>query len=46
MICSKCGLKEILKEKEKAMKRFTEKLKREKYNGSKNNDLSSNKPKK
>ena len=46
MICSKCSLEKILKEKNQAMKRYTEKLKREKYNGSKNNDLSSNKPKK
>ena len=35
MICNKCSLEKILKEKKEAMKRFTEKLKREK------NDLSS-----
>lgn len=35
MICEICSMKKILKEKDKAMKRYTEKLKREK------NDLSS-----
>ena len=38
-------MKKILKEKDKAMKRYTEKLKKEKY-GNKNNGLSDNKPKK
>ena len=32
MICSKCSLEKILKEKDKAMKRFTKKLKRENHN--------------
>tara|TARA_R100000808_G_C2140753_1_gene148554 strand:+ start:210 stop:326 length:117 start_codon:yes stop_codon:yes gene_type:complete len=31
MICNKCSLEKILKEKKEAMKRFTEKLKRENY---------------
>ena len=35
MICEKCFHKELKKDKDKAMKRYTEKLKREK------NDLSS-----
>jgi len=35
MICSKCSLEKILKEKDKAMKKFTKKLKRENYGTSK-----------
>ena len=35
MICEICSMKKILKEKDKAMKRYTEKLKRENYGTSK-----------
>ena len=31
MICYKCSMKKLLKDKEKAMKKYTEKLKKEKY---------------
>ena len=36
MICSKCSLEKIRKEKKEAMKRFTEKLKRENYEKKRN----------
>ena len=45
MICDKCSMKIITKEKNKAMKRYTEKLKRKEYEDE-NNGLSDNKPKK
>ena len=35
MICEKCFHKELKKDKEKAMKDYTEKLKKEKYGTSK-----------
>ena len=31
MICEKCGMERLLKDKKKAMKKYTEKLKKEKY---------------
>jgi hypothetical protein len=45
MICSNCLMKKLEKDRKKAMKRYTEKLRKEKH-GSKNNGLSGNKPKK
>ena len=34
MICSKCFMKQLKEDREKAMKRYTEKLKKDKYYGS------------
>ena len=45
MICSNCLIKKLEEDRKKAMKRYTEKLRKEKY-GSKNNGLSGNKFKK
>jgi len=45
MTCNKCLYEKLMKNKEKAMKDYTEKLKKENYEY-KNNGLSDNKPKK
>ena len=48
-MCKKCQenqYKKIIKEKKEAMKRYTDKIRKEKKYGNKDNNLSINKPKK